>query len=373
MSNLKKILVVGGAGFIGSHIVDELLGAGYMVRVMDNLGLPTHDGNVPSWLNPKAEFIKGDVRNKSDWQIALAGVGAVIHLAAYMDYHLDFSTYIQTNVESVALLFECIVEQKLPIKKIIMASSQAVYGEGQYRCPEHGVSYYSPRGEEQLKQHDWEAHCLTCHAIVEPVPEKESDELRPLIPYGVSKAAAEQLLFALGKLYNVPGVALRFSIPLGSCQSFRHYYSGALRSFAVNTLSGEPIQMNEDGLQWRDFMYVKDVATAHKIVLEDSRADFESFNVGLGSGTRVLDLAKLVAAEVGIPFQPLLTNRYRLGGARHSLMDISKLKALGWQPQKTVADAVHDYIAWVKQFGNLKQYLKQTEDQMKQQGIQKEI
>ena len=131
--------------------------------------------------------------------------------------------------------------------------------------------------------------------------------------------------------------------------------------------------MNEDGLQWRDFMYVKDVATAHKIVLEDSRADFESFNVGLGSGTRVLDLAKLVAAEVGIPFQPLLTNRYRLGGARHSLMDISKLKALGWQPQKTVADAVHDYIAWVKQFGNLKQYLKQTEDQMKQQGIQKEI
>jgi len=371
--NYQKILVAGGAGFIGSHVVDDLLAAGFSVRVMDNLGPPTHDGNVPEWLSKKAEFIKGDVRNKDDWRRALEGVDAVIHLAAYMDFHLDFSTYIHTNIESVTTLFELIVADKLPIKKIVMASSQSVYGEGQYACATHGASYFATRSEEQLGRHEWEQVCPLCQATVEPVAEKETDQLLPLIPYGISKLSAEQLLFALGKMYNIPGVALRFSIALGPRQSFRHYYSGALRSFAVNVLSNEPIQMNEDGGQIRDFVHVKDVAQAHLTVLTDPRANFESFNVGSGVGARVLELGKLVAAEANVPFNPLLNNRYRVGGARHSLMDISKLKNLGWAPHHSVQDAVHDYLQWVKQFGDLRQYLKKTEDQMRAQGIQKQL
>ena len=371
--NYQKILVAGGAGFIGSHVVDDLLAAGFSVRVMDNLGPPTHDGNVPEWLSKKAEFIKGDVRNKDDWRRALEGVDAVIHLAAYMDFHLDFSTYIHTNIESVTTLFELIVADKLPIKKIVMASSQSVYGEGQYACATHGASYFATRSEEQLGRHEWEQVCPLCQATVEPVAEKETDQLLPLIPYGISKLSAEQLLFALGKMYNIPGVALRFSIALGPRQSFRHYYSGALRSFAVNVLSNEPIQMNEDGGQIRDFVHVKDVAQAHLTVLTDPRANFESFNVGSGVGARVLELGKLVAAEANVPFNPLLNNRYRVGGARHSLMDISKLKNLGWAPQHSLQDAVHDYLQWVKQFGDLRQYLKKTEDQMRAQGIQKQL
>lgn len=370
-NQFQKILVAGGAGFIGSHVVDELILAGYSVRVMDNLGPPTHDGNVPEWLNKEAEFVKGDVRNKDDWRTALEGVDAVIHLAAYMDFHLDFSTYIHTNVESVTTLFELIVADKLPIKKIIMASSQSVYGEGQYTCIMHGSDYYEPRSEEQLGRHEWEQVCPVCRMTVEPMAEKETDQLKPLIPYGISKLSAEQLLFALGKLYNIPCVALRFSIALGPRQSFRHYYSGALRSFAVNVLSNEPIQMNEDGGQIRDFVHVKDVARAHLTVLNYPRANFESFNVGSGVGTHVLELGKLVSAEAGTPFNPLLNNRYRVGGARHSLMNIDKLKSLGWEPRHTLNDAVHDYMEWIKQFGDLRQYLKKTEDQMREQGIQK--
>lgn len=373
MSQFKNILITGGAGFIGSHVADELLAAGYFVRVLDNLALPTHDGSVPLWLNNRVEFMKGDVRLKLDWQRALSGIDIVIHLAAYMDFHLDFSNYVRSNIESVTLLFECIAEQKLPIKKIIMASSQSVYGEGRYECAKHGEQYLLPRGEEQLRRHDWEQHCSVCGGAVAVMPEKEDDILRPTIPYGVSKYAAELMLFNLGQLYSVPSVALRYSIVLGPRQSFRHFYSGALRQFAVNVLNGDPIQMNEDGRQLRDFIHVRDVARAHLTVLESFQTDFQSFNVGLGEGMLVEELAQLVATVAGVPFQPFLTNRFRVGGARHSLMNSNKLKSLGWSPQCTIRQAVKDYLDWVKQFGDLKKNLQKTEVELSKEGIQKSI
>src|SRR3989344_5776515 len=153
------VLVAGGAGFIGSHLVDALVLRGYAVRVLDNLCPPSHNGKLPEWFNKKAEFVKGDVRVKKDWKKALRGVSYVFHLAAYMDYHLDFSNYFRTNTESAALLYEVIVEQKLPVKKIILASSQAVYGEGKYWCAKHKEVYAIPRGEAQLKKKDWECRC----------------------------------------------------------------------------------------------------------------------------------------------------------------------------------------------------------------------
>lgn len=370
---MKNILVTGGAGFIGSHVVDELTMAGYTVRVLDNLAPPTHDGTRPDWLNPQAELIVGDVTKKEDWKKALMGIDAIIHLAAYMDFHLDFSKYIRTNLESIALLYELIVEEKLPIQKIVAASSQSVYGEGKYECSTHGVQYLEPRSEEQLARHDWEQHCAVCAGPVTPVAEKEDDVLTPLIPYGVSKLASEHLLFALGKLYNIPAVMTRYSIVLGPRQSFRHFYSGALRSFAVNVLNNEPIQMNEDAGQLRDFVHVKDVARAHVLLLQDSRANFESFNVGLGTPTKVYDLAEYVAKAGNVPFEPLLTNRYRTGGARHSVMNIDKLKALGWAPQFRVQQAVQEYLDWVKKFGNLKDVLKKTEADMTAKGLLRQV
>ena len=166
------------------------------------------------------------------------------------------------------------------IKKIIAASSQSVYGEGKYQCSEHGVIYASPRTNEQLAQHQWEQLCPQCGQEMKPLPEDEEDELKMQIPYGISKMCSEKLLMNLGKRYGIPSVALRYSIVLGPHQSFRHFYSGALRAFAVNVLNNEPISMNEDGRQTRDFVNVKDVAAAHLEVLNNSQADGQIFNVG---------------------------------------------------------------------------------------------
>ncbi len=367
------ILVTGGAGFIGSHVVDALLEAGHRARILDNLAPPTHIGLLPAWVNKDAEFLLGDVRNKADWQKALQNIDAVIHLAAYMDFHLDFSKYITTNIESLALLYECIVENNLPIKKIIASSSQSVYGEGKYKCETHGIQYLSGRAEEQLSRGDWEQHCPKCGSEVSPMAELEDDELQPEIPYAISKWTGEKWLKTMGKRYNIPSVSLRYSIVLGARQSFRHYYSGALRAFAVNVLNNEPIQMNEDGLQIRDFVHVKDVAAAHLKVLEDDRANFEEYNVGSGVITRVEELARVVAESAGVEFNPIKNNRYRVGGARHSVMCIDKLKKLGWSPKHNLSEMARDYLVWVKQFEDLLGILKNTENKMKDSGLIKEL
>lgn len=371
-NNVKNVLITGGAGFIGSHVVDELLGAGYGVRIMDTLAPPTHDGTLPLWVNSKAEFMRGDVCRKEDWISALRGMDAVIHLAAYADYHLDFSKHIRTNVESVALLFEVAVEKKFPVKKIVSASSQAVYGEGKYSCSEHGERYPAPRSEGQLQAHEWEVKCPACGAFMQPIPEKEDDRLDPQIPYGISKVASEQLLLNLGKRYRIPASITRVSIAIGPYQSLKHFYSGALRAFAVYALNNEPFQMNEDAGQTRDFVDVRDVAAAYRVVLENPKADFEIFNVGSGRQTRVLDLAKLVAEEAGVAFQPSFANRYRVGDARHQPMDASKLKQLGWEPQYALRDSVRDYLAWVRTHGNAKEALDASYETMREHGILKD-
>lgn len=368
---IKNILVTGGAGFIGTHVVKQLLDSGCRVRVLDNLGPPTHDGQLPAWFDKRAEFLLGDVRDKEDWRQALAGMDAVIHLAAYMDYHPDFSAYVTTNIESVALLFEVILEDKLSIQKIIASSSQSVYGEGKYKCSEHGIIYPAPRSEEQLASQQWEQLCPQCGRVMTILPEEEDDALKPLTPYGISKLTSEQLLMNLGKRYRVPAVALRYSIALGPHQSFRHFYSGALRAFAVNALNDEPIAMNEDAQQTRDFVDVADVAAAHLVVLTNPQADFQSFNVGSGRVTRVMELAEIVAKIAGVEFKPFLSNRYRVGDGRHAAMNVDKLKALGWSPKHSLEETVRSYIDWVKGFGNLKEVMEKNYQQLEQQGILK--
>lgn len=363
------VLVTGGAGFIGSHLVDALVKEKYAVRVMDALLPPSHNGKLPEWFNKKAEFVRGDVRIKRDWEKTLEGVSSVFHLAAYMDYHLGFSEYFRTNTESAALLYEVIVEKKLPIKKVIIASSQSVYGEGRYECPKHGIVYANARPEMQLKKKDWLPRCWCDRKFLKPVPQKEDDELRPQNPYGISKMALERIAENLGKEYVIPTILVRYSIVHGARQSWRHFYSGALRSFAAQALAGEHIEMHEDAGQTRDFVHIDDVTRAHLLLLHAPLTNGGIFNIGSGRKDVVLKLAKMVSKVAGVPFRPNVKGIYRVGASRDSLMDISRLRKLGWKPKKSLEDNARDYVTWMKKYPEAIRYLHRTYRDMKKKKI----
>jgi dTDP-L-rhamnose 4-epimerase len=365
----RTALVTGGAGFIGSHLVDALIEKGYAVRVLDNLAPPTHDGKLPPWFNPEAEFIRGDTRIKRDWEHALDGVKFVFHLAGYMDMFRDFSTYFTTNVAGTALMYEVIVEKKLPVEKIIAASSQSVYGEGKYFCPEHeNIIYPDFRGYESLRNKNWEINCPYDGSNMRPLSEKEDDTLKPISPYGASKVALEHTIFTLGKMYGIPSVALRYSIVQGARQSFRQFYSGALRAYVVAGLAGMPITTHEDGEQLRDFVNVKDAVNAHLAALESNNSDFQAFNVGSGRPVRLRELARTVAKVLGLkPEAARSSGQFRWATARHSLMDVKKLEGLGWKASKTLEDSVREYATWVLNYPEAKKYLDETIAKMKKE------
>jgi dTDP-L-rhamnose 4-epimerase len=351
-----KVLVTGGAGFIGSHTVDALLRAGHRVRVLDALLPPVHrPGRPPDYVPRDAEFLHGDVRQRADWERALDGIEAVFHFAAYQDYLPDFSTFFSVNVVSTALLYELIVEKRLPIQKVIVASSQAVYGEGKYRRADGSVVYPGQRPADQLAQHDWE---LRDADTGEPLRSEVTDEavVRPHNSYAISKYTKEQIALNLGQRYGIPSVGMRYSIVQGPRQSFRNAYSGALRIFAMQALAGARPVIYEDGQQRRDYVYVGDVARANLLVLEDARADYRAFNVGAGQAWTVLEFARIMTDAAGRPdLEPVIPGEYRFGDTRHIVSDISQLRALGWEPMGQPSHSAREYLDWATRqpdFGN---------------------
>ena len=340
-----RILVTGGAGFIGSHTVDALVERGHQVRVLDSLEPPVHNGEWPNYLPAEVELIRGSVSDRDALRRALDGVDAIFHFAAHQDYHTDFSRFFLTNSVGTALIYELIVNERLPVQRVVVASSQAVYGEGRYLCPVDGVRYPDQRPPAQLEQGDWEVRCPDCAAPMEPIWTDEA-VTAPHNSYGISKRDQDDIALKLGLRYGIPSVALRYSIVQGSRQSFRNAYSGALRSFAVRVLSGQPPVIYEDGEQQRDYVSIHDVVEANLLVLHDSRADYQVFNVGGDRRVTVRELAQLVIETAGVAVEPELPGLYRIGDTRHIFSDISKLRALGWEPQVTQSEMVREYLAW---------------------------
>ena len=342
-----RVLITGGAGFIGSHLVDRSLAMGYRVRVLDNLEPRVHVNGCPPYISKDVEFIQGDVRNKTLLANVLKGVDIISHHAAYQDHMPDFSKFMSVNVTGTALLFELIKEKQIPVKRVIVASSQAVYGEGQYECPEHGRFLPSPRTIADLEQGFWDVKCPQCGRVAKPLRLRE-EFANPFNAYALSKYSEEMLAIRLGRLLDVPTVALRYSITQGARQSPFNAYSGICRIFITRLMNQEPPLLFEDGQQTRDFLHVQDLVDAHMCVLNHPEAEYHSFNVGSGRSTTLLEYVQLLMKAMGIKdIQPVISGEYRVGDSRHSVSSIDKLKRLGWKPKRDLSDIFQDYLNWI--------------------------
>ena len=365
-----KLLVTGGAGFIGSHTVDLLLKKGYEVRVLDLLQKRVHPYGKPKYLSLEVEFIQGDVADKEVMIKAMEGVEGLFHLAAYQDYMTDFSNFIKANTYSTALIFEIIVEKKLNIKKIVLASSQSVYGEGKYKCKTHGIQYPDSRSLEQLESSDWEMHCpqKNCKEYLEPVLIDEA-VTNPFTAYGISKEALERLALKLGKRYSIPAALMRYSIVQGPRNSFFNAYSGVCRIFTLRLINDKPPVIYEDGKQLRDYLHVLDVARANVIAFENPDADYQALNVGGIQGTNLLDYTNTLIKVANKKIEPLIPGYYRYGDTRHTVSSSEKLKQLGWKNEYTLEDVFRDYTKWVYEQPDIKDRYEEVEAVMKKQSV----
>jgi dTDP-L-rhamnose 4-epimerase len=363
-----RVLVTGGAGFIGGHLVDRLLREGFQVRILDSLDPKVHPLGLPDYVPARAEFIHGDVTDRNVLLSALRDVDMVSHQAAYQDYMPDFSRFLEVNAVSTALLFELIVGHRLPVKRIIVASSQAVYGEGQYQCPDHGGFQPPPRSPRQLQQGEWEICCPACGVLAQALPLEERSN-NPYNQYAVSKLAQEKTALGLGWLHGIPTVALRYSITQGRRQSLYNNYSGVCRIFCSRALQQLPLLVYEDGHQTRDFVHVDDVIEANMLALENDEASGQVFNVGSGRPTTILEYARRVLGRIPSSAGVEVCGEYRRGDNRHSVSSVEKLKGLGWKPKRGLDEILDDFVQWVESRGGVPARLPDAAAAMRAAGV----
>ena len=373
MTGKRTALVTGGAGLIGSHITDAALAAGWDVRILDNLERQTHRDGKPAWVPEHAEFFRGDVRRRSDWKRALDGVSVVFHEAAYGGYMPEIAKFLAVNAVGSALMLETIRDHALPVEKIVFASSQAVYDEGAYLCPNHGRFYGQTRSIEQLQRGDFEMHCPVCGTISDSVPTDEGAPIDGENVYAISKAAQERTVMSWSAATGVPAVALRYSCTYGPRQSLFNPYTGVIAIFCTRLMNDLAPVIYEDGRQTRDLIYVEDVARANILAASDERANGRIFNVGTGQAAPIGDLARLLASRLGKEIEPEFPGTFRPGEMRALISDISAISALGFQPRVGLVDGIDRYLAWVGAQGDIKEYFSAADKRLKQRHVVKSV
>jgi dTDP-L-rhamnose 4-epimerase len=344
-----KVLVTGGAGFIGSHITDELVRRGYSVRIMDNLEPQVHGGKVPDYINKSAEFFKGDTTSPGDWARALKGVDAVIHEAAATGIGQSMynpARFHMSNTVGTSLMYESIINHKFPIKKIVVASSKCIYGEGAYRCGEHGEVWPGQRPLEQMKKHDWELHCPKCDEHVGPIAIREDKPPQNISSYALSKYDQERLAVNFGHALNIPTIALRYFNVYGPRQSMNNPYTGITAIFSSRIKNGNPPVIYEDGLQTKDFIFVSDVVQANMLALEKGEG-VKVYNVGWGIPITVLDIVNTLVKLYDSGVKPDVAGEFRMGDNRHDFADIGLIrKEIGFHPTVKFADGMRKLVEW---------------------------
>jgi dTDP-L-rhamnose 4-epimerase len=351
-----RIAVIGGAGFIGSHLVDALLAQGFSTRVIDNLDSQVHpDGAPPAYLNPRAEFIREDVRNLEGLSRAIEDMNAIFYLAGAVgvgDSMFKIRHYAEANVLGGSNLLDILANRKHTVRKVILSSSVTVYGEGKYSCPQHGFVFPGTRSAEETKSRHWEPRCpveskdVRCSAKLTPLSIDEGKPLSPLSVYAVTKRTQEEMFLTVGAAYGVPVAVLRYFNVYGSRQALSNPYTGVAKIFASQFAQGKAPLIYEDGLQTRDLVHVSDVVQANLLALQRDEANGEIFNVGTGRPTSILEMARAVSSRLNshVAFQP--SHQHRAGDVRHCWADITKIRArLGFEPRYLFPAGIEDVLA----------------------------
>src|SRR4051794_16860807 len=281
----------------------------------------------------------------------------------------EMAKYVHVNSFGTAQLLELIRDERLPVRKVIVASSQAVYQEGAGQCPTHGLVFPPTRPAAQLQRGDFDVHCPLCDAVTVSVPTPEQAPIGGETVYAITKVDQERLVLAWGRQTGIPAVALRYSCTYGPRQSIFNPYTGVIAIFCTRLLNGLAPVVYEDGRQTRDFCFVEDIARANLLVATDDRADGGVFNVGSGVGTPIGDLARLLAASLDVPIAPAFPGEFRPGEIRHLTSDISRIAAFGWRPQVPLADGIARYLDWIRAQGDVADYFTAAADRLRAQGI----
>lgn len=345
-----EILITGGAGFIGSHLADALIREGHRVIIFDNLTPEVHGtrGLMPAYLSQETTFIRGDVRDRTSLSNVIQTVDVIFHLAALTGVGQsmqEVSRYVETNVLGTANLLDILTNDQHHVQKLIVASSRAVYGEGQYVCHNCGIVFPEFRSRQQLEERGWEVQCPHCGEAVIPVATDEDKPLKPGSVYAISKRDQEEMCLSVGNAVGIPTVVLRYFNVYGPRQSLTNPYTGIISIFVSQILRGQPPEIYEDGLESRDFVHVSDAVRAALLAMESDRAEGESINVGTGRRLSILEVANILINEMNCNLMPEFTGKFRVGDVRHCYADVTKAwRVLGFEAAIEFEDGIKDFL-----------------------------
>ena len=350
---IRNVLVTGGAGYNGSHLVDALVTRGYDVVVLDSLEPQVHrSGTWPSYANPKVRYVKGDVRDRSVFEPLVLASEAVVHFGAAVSigqsmYQID--RYVDVNTRGTAVLLDILVNTKHKVEKVIVASSIGVYGEGAYQCAACGPVAPGIRGEAQMAAKDWEQRCPSCGASVVSIPTPENKALYRDNIYSMTKYHQEEMVLLIGKTYGIPAVAPRFFNVYGPRQSLSNPYAGVAAIWISRLMNGKAPIVFEDGGQLRDFVSIHDVVACLTLMLEKPGADYLPVNVGSGTTVTILEIAQMLQRLLGSRVEPEVTNAGRTFDIRHNTADITRARdTLGFEPKVSLEQGFAELIEWAK-------------------------
>lgn len=373
----RKILITGGAGFIGSNLSLELIHRGYEVTVLDNLSPQIHGENSPLYnsIKDKVNFIKGTVLNYDDWKKALKNVEVVVHLAAETgtgQSMYEIEKYTDVNIKGTSIFLDILANEKHSVKKIIIASSRAIYGEGKYNCLKDGIVYPQERKDKDMANGDFNVKCPKCNNNIELLATDEISKIHPSSIYGITKQVQEQMFLVTAKSLNIPAVVFRYQNVYGAGQSLSNPYTGILSIFSTIIKNGNDINIFEDGNESRDFVYVSDVVDATILGIEKDEANNEVFNVGMGKAIDVTTVAKTLVNIYKSNTKIIISGNYRLGDIRNNYADLSKIRAkLGFIPKISFDDGIKMFTEWVDRQEIKEDKYQKSIIEMKKKGLYK--